>query len=197
VRFVALTVAGLLVPLSAFSGQQPVSPLRAAIQREARRHAADLVVTTATATPTRALAAAAAQAQGADGWDAVLQLQPGTRVRVVARQGRSVRGTVVVVSESGLSTDQGAFLRDEIVRIYRARAPQRLSVAAYTGIGALAGAVTGYVAGATSYDCRGCGEQRLATVMGTIGGVFLGGMGGYIIGEVVHHRREEVVYSGR
>jgi len=218
VVFVVTLTGSLVLSSSAFSGQlrgevieQPtgvalenatrgapgpraLSPLRASIEHAARHHAVDLAVTDMTARPPWTLAAPEAQAPASDAWDSVLRLEQGTGVRVVSRQGRSVTGKVVAVTESGLSTDRGAFLRDEIARVSRTRGSQALSVWAYAGLGTLAGSVAGYIAGSSSGDCHGCGEQRLAAVSGGIGGAFFGGMGGYILGEVVHHLPEKVVY---
>ena len=142
-------------------------------------------------------AAPVPQAPPADGWSAVQALQPGTRVRVRSAQGPGVTGKVISVSDAGIATDRGTFLRDEIIEISRARRSQSLNVVSYMGLGALAGGVAGYLAGSASYDCHGCGEQRLANVMGSIGGLFVGGMGGFIVGEVVHHLPERTIYTRR
>lgn len=191
----AVLVVSLCSAVTLSGQDQKPSSLRASAERAAIRLASEFAATDVSFEVSANVSAPLTRAQRSDDWGAVQALKQGTRVRVVPRQGIAVTGKVTAVGPTAVSTDSGAFLRDEIAQIYRARFSQSLGVLSYVGLGALAGGVTGYVAGNASYDCLGCGEQRLAASLGLIGGSFLGGMGGFITGEVVHHLPEHIIYS--
>ena len=194
-RITAVLVLFLCSAVTPFAHGQSRSPLLASAEREARLLVPELASRHASTEDPQNINAPLARVQRSDDWHAVLGLKQGTRVRVTFRQGPAVTGRVITVGQTTISTDKGVFVRNEVVQISRARFSQGLGVVSYMGLGALAGGVGGYIAAASSYDCHGCGERRLATVMGLIGGVFVGGMGGFVVGEVVHHQPEKVIYS--
>jgi uncharacterized protein YcfJ len=179
---------------TSFAEDRPPRSLRASGEREVARLASEWAAKVVAVEQSASVAVPVPQARQANDWGAVQALAPGTRVRVRSVRGPWVTGKVISVSDTGLATDRGTFLRDEIIEINRARPSQSLNVVSYMGLGALVGGVAGYLAGSASYDCQDCGEQRLATAMGSIGGLFLGGMGGVIVGEVVHHLPERTIY---
>ena len=172
----------------ALSAQQPNrGPLSASLEREATRLASTLSAND----PERStgFSRPVAQIGPLDDWDAVRRLNDGTRVLVTTNQGRGINGRLNTVSEDTLQIVVRWRRKETLLRhdIREVRLRHRLSVGEHAGLGLLVGGVTGLLAGAPCVDCP--------VNVGLVYGTFLGGIGGFVIGEGVHARPGRLVYA--
>ena len=176
-----------------------LSPVGASLEREATRLAATLATHEQPSASSRGFDASAAQIDRSHDWDAVRRLKDGTRVLVSTGQERGLEGSVTAVSDDELQivVRRGRLqtLRRDDVR--EVRLDHRLSIGQHVGLGLLVGGVTGYLIGsAVGCDPRVCGgEGGLAIAGGTLYGTFTGGLGGFVVGHVVHSRSARLVYA--
>lgn len=134
-----------------------------------------------------------------DDWGVVVRLAEGTRVRVTTRQGQDVNGRVAAVNQDtvqvGLRWGRTKTLpRDEVVAV---RLGHRVTVAQHTGLGSLLGGLAGVLIGsAAACDSNVCGgEGGLAVAGGLVSGIFMGALGGFVVGEAVHARPGRLIYA--
>lgn len=118
-------------------------------------------------------------------WDLVKQTPLGEKLEVKLKEGRSVKGEMILASDSELSlslkNQQAAeFKRDEIREVRRVLPPDPDKQKLYAGVGVGVGLITG-IAIAISQSERYCGDCRgesvgaAAAIIGlTTGGAFLG-----------------------
>jgi len=141
---------------------------------------------------------ASAQAPAATDWEAVRRLDAGTRVVVVDHRYERITAKVTAVSDDALELAAGwgrvVILHRRDVR--EVRFARGISPAAGLGLGLLAGAAAGNIAGRAACPPRGCGgEGALAVAAGTMHGAFYGGISGYVIGHAVNARPGRLIYS--
>jgi hypothetical protein len=169
--------------------------LGASVDREARLLAVELSARDLPSEDSTAVKAPLAQAQRSDDWSAVRGLNQGTRVQVMSRQGQTVTGRVIDVSQTAISTDRGTFLRDEVLAVYQAR---RYTTKQWVGIGAVVGAGAGLAVGAIADSrCRqrNC-DLELGTTFGPILGGLYGSLSGLFLGGITNRNPPRLIYRG-
>jgi hypothetical protein len=189
-RFASVVLALSLWFGVGLSAQQPgQSSLRASLEHEATRLASTLAAHDPSWNGSTGFNTPAAQIGRSDDWDAVRRLKDGTGVLVTTRQDRRINGKLTAVSEDTLQMvvrwgRKQTLLRDDIREV---RLRHRLSVGQHAGLGLLVGGVTGRLVGAPCVDCP--------VDVGLAYGTFLGGIGGFVVGEAVHARPGRLVYA--
>jgi|SRR5262249_35987273 len=128
-----------------------------------------------------------AQLSSDQAWDLVKQTTLGEKLELKLKDGRKVKGEMIIASDTGLSLSakkQQAvnFNRDEVRQVWRALRPdsdkQKLYQGVGGGVGALAGiaiAIAATQPGEPCGDCRGRGIGLASAVVGmTIAGALIG-----------------------
>ena len=189
----AVLVVFLCSGVALFAQDARPSSLRASIDREARLLAPQLSAKDASFKDSTNIKAPLVRAQRSDDWGAVRGLKQGTRVQVISRQGPAVTGRVIDVSETGISTDRGAFLRDEVVAVYQ---DHRFTTKQWVGIGALTGAATGLAIGVVANSrCRkNCELAGLGILFGPPLGALYGSFSGLFLGGIANRNPPRVIY---
>src|SRR5262249_29839246 len=131
--------------------------------------------------------AQSAQLSSDQAWDLVKQTMLGEKLEVKLKDGRKVKGEMILASDTGLSlsvkNQQAAnFNRAEVRQVWRALLPDTDKQKFYQGIGGGVGALAGIAIaiaatqpGEPCGDCRGRGIGLAAAIIGmTTAGVLIG-----------------------
>jgi hypothetical protein len=143
-------------------------------------------------TAPQALLAQAGSGSNRD-WAAVMTVQPGEKLGIKLKNGKTVEGKLSSVSETGLALASGSktaeIRREDAQQVYRIAGA---STGKPTLIGAAIGAAGGAGLGATAGDCRPgdffCFDRSKTVPVGAAVGAGVGALIGFSIGKARHKR---------
>jgi hypothetical protein len=124
-------------------------------------------------------------------WEGLKSIPPGDEVRVRLRNGQTLKGRLISVSDTALTLARGDIITDvtrgDALRVHRVilKSAKRATLIGL-GIGAGVGGLGGGVAAATASGSGEPGEYGLAVLIYGMIGAGVGALMGYIVGSRKH-----------